>query len=988
MAFDLSTARPYKPKGFDISTARPVGAPRSPPETRPRSEVEAELAQRQAASAEADRTNSAMNVIEPVVRGGLQAATGLAKGVAGLPAMVEEGADALLSLPLGGQRVVPRVFRGSMDALSPEELAPRNTVERFNTTGSELLGGALTGVGAGEKLAEAAVSPVTRAVGRAVADMPGRQAIGAATGAASGTAAHEMGFGPTGELVATILGGAAPFVGAKPTPGLFDPPPAGAGPGSTGIDVPSDAKIPRPFGPEVRLAREMGVPLTPDAVAAQSLRYGGGSPPGKFRASLAGPEGDFSIRAGAANRITDLALQDIGLAPGVKFTPEVLESVRGPANAVFDRVAREVPVLTPDSELQQAVSALGADMRNNPLLEASPAIEKLRERLASTPTVETQYVLDAIRQWRRSARTLFQSTDDPAKHEMAGAYRAAADAFETAIERQAAASGNPQLVQDLRGARTLLAKVHNIDDSLVGTELDAAKLAKIGERVPLSGALADIATIGTNFGESVRPVVGAQYPTPTLTQALINHSYLARRLGGERLIPGLLKDKFQNRFGEANPGYAPWDQRPDFAAPPPPPPAPDAPPPGGRFPWSPAGEGPLDLAPEGGGIPFSETPLPPVGGEGLALADSLPPELFAGVDTRAAGDLALPGPLDEFLGSGVGPGELPFRATQTDAPGLQPGRSVSMSDPLMPEPGPFGPDVSPAPRGPNDAGPFNPTGSPRAGGPDTAPGSLGLAPENAHELPNSIADLLTSPQAASLVDRFLGGYAPEGGAQNPLQAIMDALGTGGEPPVPMGPPRGPRGLADVRSGLDATAEPTGAARPDDFGDLLPPEAMGAPVKPPRPPKGPPRDTGDELTLEEGAGRGELPTDFNAIEETLSEGAIKLGDNRRSIVLKPFNGRLRIQQTDVAPKWQGFGLGQENIMEAARHAAKEGMALDSDVSFTPSAWRAWKALLAKGRVLTDEVPTAAIEAAFERDPSVARNPSGEPWIKNIRLNPEG
>jgi hypothetical protein len=99
------------------------------------------------------------------------------------------------------------------------------------------------------------------------------------------------------------------------------------------------------------------------------------------------------------------------------------------------------------------------------------------------------------------------------------------------------------------------------------------------------------------------------------------------------------------------------------------------------------------------------------------------------------------------------------------------------------------------------------------------------------------------------------------------------------------------------------------------------------------------DLGDdlELSVEEAPAR-ELPTDFNAVEETLSEGAIKLGDDTRSIVIKPFGDRMRIQQTDVRADMQGKGLNRQNIKDALDVAQERGMPLDSDQSFTRSAWK--------------------------------------------------
>jgi hypothetical protein len=84
--------------------------------------------------------------------------------------------------------------------------------------------------------------------------------------------------------------------------------------------------------------------------------------------------------------------------------------------------------------------------------------------------------------------------------------------------------------------------------------------------------------------------------------------------------------------------------------------------------------------------------------------------------------------------------------------------------------------------------------------------------------------------------------------------------------------------------------------------------------------------------------------------------------------------------------RGEGLGQKNIVDAVYTAIKRRKTLDSDVSFTRDAWRAWQAALKKGVVEADNVPYDAINAAMEQGGGVARNPTGESWIKGIRLGP--
>jgi hypothetical protein len=951
MAFDLSTARPYKPTGFDLTTARPYGAPASPPETRPRAEVEAELAQREAASNDATAKADRLGPFREPVRIAGRAATALARGALGLPRLLETAVTAPLSAVVGSEVKGP--VQRAQEFMSPTELAPQNPNERTVDLIEEFTGGAATGIGAGNAAAKAA-SPVTRAVGESLSAMPGRQLAGAVTGASAAADVEQNRYDyrnvPWPDITMPLLAGAAPFIGAPGTAGEVAP-----------------VRPPRPFGADVEHARQLGVTLEPGSVAAKAQLSSpqGEMPtvPGRFREAAAGAE--FPVRNTIENNklFNTYTNRELGLTEGTQMDPAALDAAKGPANAAYDHLALVIPELVHDEELTRAFSALGETRRDNPYLQNRHDVEQLRDQLLSVDRASSQQALDAIRQYRRDARILFKRADDPAAQDAADSYRQAADALEEALDRAAARSGDPTLVQTVRDARTRLAKINNVEDALNGTNVDAHALARLAERgVPLSGYLKEMARVATNFPSETRSATGLSIPEPFTNSAFANLRYAGRRLLGDRLIPNMLSENFQGKYGEFDPNYRPGfggNGTPWPPAPPTPPtaPPPAPPPPDGRFPHARAGEGPLGLADQlTGGVPFSETQIPPAGGDGFNLAEALSPDFGASNAPDVPG-MTLPGPLDAMLGSGVGPGETPFTPTQTAAPGLQPGRSIGLADQLAPEPGPFGPDVSPTPPGPNDPTPF--TRGPRAGGPDTRPGALGLAPENAHELPNGLGDLLASPEAKSLVDRLLGGFTDGNSpAGNPLDALSAALGLDNTPPGPMNPPKGPRGLRGLGDELTKSGlEPPAA--PGEFPDLA---------------------------LEDSPARGTAPPDFDAIKDAPPDGSVTLGDGKaRSIVVRPIDGRIRIQHTEVAPEMQGQGLNRQNITSALNYAKTKNMPLDSDVSFTRAAWKSWKSALDAG-VFKGDYDRAAIEAAFERDPGVARNPSGEPWIRNIDFGP--
>lgn len=764
MAFDLLTARPYKPQGFDISTARAPGAPTSPPETRPRAEVEAELAQRQAASAAADADLARLEPLERIVRPVAQTLTGLASGVVGLPGMVEEGVEGAINL-MGKARgrempALPRVFRGPTDFLNPAELAPRNVAEQINVTGSNFLGGALTGVGGGRELAARATSPVTRAVGEVLADNPGRQLIGAGTGTAAVEATRAAGGGPFAQTVAGVVGAGAPMAGAKPNAVTAQP---------SYPKVVADTRLGR--------ARAAGFMVDPSNAARVNILD---APPGQaprtsglIEQGLAGaPEVRAHMAMQNSKQANIFARRDLGLADDTPLNERTLDMAAGRHEAVYDKVRDSVPVLVPDDQLRGQFNQLGEDLRNNPALGGNPEIDQLRARLMTMDSLSGADAVMAIRQWRKRAGSLFKSLGEPAKEEMAFAYREAADALEDALGRAAAKNPTvePGLIDAFRAARTELAKINDVRDALVGEDIDPRVLVKLAEKGKLTGHLKLIADVATDFPDLMLRPNQIHLPTRDIGGLLSTVKYGARRLGGQRLIPHLMSDRFQGKYGEFDPNYQTGLLQEYFGSdldnPFPPRPAAEGVQPGtGPVDYSPTPGVPPAAAlrnPNGLGTELVPDPVPgavelppaenlagdltastpPMGGsipaQDLGVADALaglldvapptrgdipyqpanppanPPagmQLGEEVTFRIPGpametpDVALPGPLDENMaGLGIPPGgALPFAesvgappAVQTRPEAMRVGEQLSADMELVP--GPVdNPDVLPPP---------------------------------------------------------------------------------------------------------------------------------------------------------------------------------------------------------------------------------------------------------------------------------------------------
>jgi hypothetical protein len=545
MAFDLASARPVQKTGFDIATAKPAAELRAQ-----RAVAEKAQADTDAANAEIAAGHNARPMdLREGVRSAGAAMTNVAKGVLDIPRMLETAITAPASL-IAGRPVRGPIQTVQEGLLSPPELAPRDQNEAYVAKLGQFGGGAAGGISLAKNLADNAVGPVTRKVGETLADMPGRQLLGSQTAATAVQDVENKGGGPIAQTLAGIVAGAAPMAGAAGTAGNLS---RAAG------DAPFAPGAPK-FGPAVEKARRLGYPLLPSQVRGRAQAHApagqfstGYATPGYFGEAFGGPDMGPMAIIDSQKRTNAHAAKELGIS---EITPQGLALAKNPHNAVFNEVARSVPNINPDDALTTAMTALGDARRSNPLLKNSNDVELLRERLLAAGPVPTQKVLDAIREFRRDASTLYKRIGDPEAEQQAAAYRQAADALEAAIERQAGVL-DPSLVPRLKDARTALAKIHNVEDALDGQNVDAIRLARIGEKFPLSGYLADIAEIAREFPATMKSATGVSLPIPSEVGVINSISLAARRHFGHSQGPRVLQEDFQNKFGAADPTYDP-----------------------------------------------------------------------------------------------------------------------------------------------------------------------------------------------------------------------------------------------------------------------------------------------------------------------------------------------------------------------------------------------------------------------------------------------
>lgn len=168
---------------------------------------------------------------------GLTARAGVT-GITGLPAMIGDAlnsgvnygirginaihdavtAPSMSELVSGRKPWIPelqmpsQVIQQGMNAAGVPQ--PENARERVVQDVAGAMAGVVPSVGIGNAMSRAA-SPVVSTVGRGLAAMPGMQIAGSAGAGAGGGIAREEGFGPVGQIGASVLGGAGGVLGAS-----------------------------------------------------------------------------------------------------------------------------------------------------------------------------------------------------------------------------------------------------------------------------------------------------------------------------------------------------------------------------------------------------------------------------------------------------------------------------------------------------------------------------------------------------------------------------------------------------------------------------------------------------------------------------------------------------------------------------------------------------------------------------------------------------
>jgi hypothetical protein len=130
-------------------------------------------------------------------------------------------------------------------------------------------------------------------------------------------------------------------------------------------------------------------------------------------------------------------------------------------------------------------------------------------------------VLESLKQARFDSKqnwNFFNRSGDPEAYQKAISLDSQAKALEDTLEEMASASGNPELVKNLRVARREMAKTYTIENALEGSNVSAKRIAKALERgAPLTDEMKTVAKFAEQYPDIARvPASGDANPLTAL----------------------------------------------------------------------------------------------------------------------------------------------------------------------------------------------------------------------------------------------------------------------------------------------------------------------------------------------------------------------------------------------------------------------------------------------------------------------------------------
>jgi len=177
--------------------------------------------------------------------------------------------------------------------------------------------------------------------------------------------------------------------------------------------------------------------------------------------------------SGNAEVTTRIAKRSLGIPDNRDITEGTLVQIRNNAGQTYESIktfgASNNLRFRTDATFNRDVNRLGGDykaaVREFPELARNPQIETLQQSLR-VPNVTPTASIELIKKLRFDSSANFKAREDPARLALAQAQRDGANALENLVDRRLIQSGQPELVQNFRNARTIIARTYDVEAAL------------------------------------------------------------------------------------------------------------------------------------------------------------------------------------------------------------------------------------------------------------------------------------------------------------------------------------------------------------------------------------------------------------------------------------------------------------------------------------------------------------------------------------------
>lgn len=249
-------------------------------------------------------------------------------------------------------------------------------------------------------------------------------------------------------------------------------------------------------------AQDLGLSVPPSLVPA-------GAGAGKTVQGLAGAA--KTVQEGAAGNQPKIqqTLREAFQIPEGTQIKEGLDAVIANAGRAYDDLRAYPNPLQATEKFVSDIKGLTERteaLKDFPSLGAHDAVTELQQELLK-PSVSADTAIALTKQLRSSGR-LNRISGDPKTRDLGSAQLKAASAVENMIQDNLDAAGVPELAEDFRHARKIIAQAHDVSDALAadGNTVDVRKLAKLRKKgVNADGDVGKLARFGADFPAAAAP---------------------------------------------------------------------------------------------------------------------------------------------------------------------------------------------------------------------------------------------------------------------------------------------------------------------------------------------------------------------------------------------------------------------------------------------------------------------------------------------------